>query len=67
VTIPLPRTRSARPKTTEAVLFCEKERTFRPHSFSRTTEIFSENGHRQSTKFIYECQCGESRIWGSED
>ena len=68
MTIPLPRTSVARPKTTEAVLFCEKEQRFTPHSFSETREILNEDTqHRQATKFIYACTCGQTRVWGSED
>jgi hypothetical protein len=67
VSIPLPRPSNTRPKTTEAVLFCAKEKKFARHVFLRTIEVLAENGHRQSTKFMFECACGEPRVWGSED
>lgn len=66
MSIPLPR-QNARPRTTEAILFCSKEKKFNKHVFSRSMEILGDNGHRQSTKFVYECACGETRVWGSED
>jgi hypothetical protein len=68
VTIPLPRSSTPRPKTTEAVLFCEKEKKFTKHSFSEAREILNQDTqHRQATKFIYNCACGHPRVWGSED
>jgi hypothetical protein len=68
MTIPLPRNSVPRPKTTEAVLFCEKERNFTPHTFTEAKEILNEDTHhRQATKFIYTCKCGQPRVWGSED
>jgi hypothetical protein len=67
VSIPLQRATTARPKTTEAVLFCEKEKNFTHHVFSKIEEVKAESGHRQMTKFIYNCACGASRVWGSED
>lgn len=68
MTIPIPRSSTPRPRTTEAVLFCEKEKKFTAHHFSEAKEIFNEDTqHRQATKFIYSCACGQTRVWGSED
>jgi hypothetical protein len=67
MTIPLPRVTSPRPKTLEAILFCGVEKKFKKHLFDKIEEILAESGHRQATKFIYRCECGQARVWGSED
>lgn len=70
MTIPVPASlRKPTPVTKTAVLFCENEKTPRPHVFMRSQEVFNEaTGHRSSTKFIYGCNgCKNERVWGIED
>jgi len=68
VSIPLPRTVLPRPKTVEAVLFCEKDKKFTKHAFTTAIEVKGANDHRTQTKFMYSCgTCNNQRVWGSED